>query len=45
MKQFYGQQPKPTSRIAYANAIGKHFVIDMEGLTEIVKGKIIMQTI
>jgi len=29
---------KPASKIAYANAIGKHFVIDMEGPTEIVKG-------
>ena len=32
---------KQASRTAYANAIGKHFEIDMEGLMEIVKGKVI----
>jgi len=32
---------KQASRTAYANAIGKHFEIDMEGLMEIVRGKVI----
>jgi hypothetical protein len=37
MALFNGLLLKPASRIAYANAIGKHSVIDMEGLMEIVK--------
>ena len=35
----YVLQLKPASRTVYANAIGKHFEIDMAGLMEIVRGK------
>ena len=40
-KLSYVLQLKLASKTAYANAIGKHFEIDMAGLMEIVRGKVI----